>query len=118
MNVFSKLLVLGCGISCAWAAVIEGTTSDHAENVTIVDLEDRDTIVILTFSGPLTGGPARAAQHRNALVIAHANHSLDAEHARRAFALGQAVKVEGGATCTTVGGYETCRRWRLSGSHR
>ena len=102
----ATFLVLSFGTPCVWAAIIEGTHTGYAENVTIVNLEDRDEIVILTFSGPIIGGPACAAQHKNALVIGNGK-SLDAEHARRAFALGQAVKVWGGATCNAVSGYET-----------
>src|SRR5579862_4530910 len=106
-KLFATLLVLGCYIPCAWAGVTYGVNGGQAENVTIVNLEDRDGMVILTFSGPVLGGPACAAQHRNVLVIAHAKHSLDAVHARRAFALGQAVNVWGGSTCADVSGYET-----------
>jgi len=107
MKILAKFLVLSCGIPWALASVIAGTHSGHAENVTIVQLEDRDGIVMLTFSGALVGGPACADQHKNVLVIAHANHSLAAHHARRAFALGQVVKVGGDSTCRTVSGYET-----------
>jgi hypothetical protein len=100
------LLALAFFVPCTWAAVIDGTTSGRAENVTIVDLKDADGIVILTFSEPLKGGPACASQHRDALVIVNSS-SLDGDHARRAFQLGQALKVAGGGNCKRVSGYES-----------
>jgi hypothetical protein len=102
-----KFLVLSCGLPCAWSAISEGNASGHAENVTIVNLEDGEGIVILTFSDPLVGGPACAAQHKDVLVIANGNHSPDAEHARHAFSLGLALKVRGSGTCKKLDGYET-----------
>lgn len=107
MKFLATFLVLGFGIACARAALPEGTTSGHAKNVTIVNLEDGDGIVILTFSEPLIDGPACAAQHKNVLVIGNGNHSPDAERARRAYSLGQALEVWGGGNCKKVRGYET-----------
>lgn len=101
------LLLTAFGISGAWAAISDGTSSGQAINVTIVNIEDGDGYVILTFSGDLTKGPACAANHKNALVIGNGNNSPDAQRARRAFQLGQALKVSGGGNCKRVGGYET-----------
>jgi hypothetical protein len=100
-------LGLGFGIPCAWAAISDGTSSGHAEYVTINSIEDGDGLVILTFSGPLSDGPACAAQHRDALVIGNGIDSPDAEKARHAYKLAQVLKVAGGGNCKRVSGYET-----------
>jgi hypothetical protein len=100
-------LVTACGISLASAAVIEGTgPAGHANNVTIVSLEDRQSIVLLTLSGPLVGGPACAAQHPNVIVISN-SQSADAQKARKALALHKAIEVWGGGICNRAPTYET-----------
>jgi hypothetical protein len=107
MKLLALFLVLGFGIPCAWAAIMDGTSSGHAEYVTINSIDDEDKFVILTFSGPLSDGPACAAQHRDALVIGNGTKSLDAEKARHAYKTAQVLKVAGGGNCKRVSGYET-----------
>ena len=107
MKLSAIIVVLGFGVSCAWGALSDGTISGHAEYLTINSIEDRDTVVILTFSEPLHDGPACAAQHRDALVIGNGSTSLDAEKARQAYKIGQIVKVWGAGNCKKVSGYET-----------
>lgn len=109
MNLLTRvLIVLGLGISCGWTATLGvGTNPGHATNITIVNVEEKDGYVILTFSDDLSQGPPCAAKHRNALVIGNGNDSMDAIHARSEFKLGEAVKVWGAGECKRVSGYET-----------
>jgi hypothetical protein len=107
MKLLTIFLVLGFGVTCAWAAISDGNFSGHAEYVTINSIEEGDGFVILTFSGPLSGGPACAAQHKDALVIGNGNKSPDAETARHAYKTAQVLKVSGAANCKRVSGYET-----------
>jgi hypothetical protein len=107
MKLLAMFLVLGFGIPCAWAGLSDGTSSGHAEYVTINIIEEGDGYVILIFSGPLSDGPACGAQHKDALVIGNGNNSPDAEKARHAYKLAQVVKVSGGGNCKRVSGYET-----------
>jgi hypothetical protein len=107
MNLLAKLVVLGLGSSCAWAAIIDGTSSGRAENVTIVNMEVVGGVMTITFSGPLSQGPACAAQHKNALVIGNGDKSAAAQQARHMFQLGQGVKVRGSGSCNQLSGYES-----------
>lgn len=106
-RLLGMFLGLGFVVPCASAAISESNFSGHAEYVTIKSIEEGGGFVILTFSGPLSGGPACAAQHRDALVIGNGNNSPDAEKARHALKTAQVLKVSGAANCKRVSGYET-----------
>jgi len=104
---FLGQLLMALGASIAFAALIYGTESGKAENVTITDIKDGKGIVFVTLSSPLKGGPSCGAKNRSALVIGNGIDSPDAVTARRAFSLGQALKVAGGGICNAAEGFET-----------
>ena len=102
---FLVILIVAFGMSVAWAGIIRSNHCGYASNVTVVDIKDDEAtgLVVVTFSGPLKGGPACAAKNPNMLTIPTGRDSLDGITAQNAFKLGQAVQVRGAGICRKSG---------------
>jgi hypothetical protein len=101
---------VGCGprsgnLTCACATTPPAWPSDCAEHVSLINIEDSGDSLILTFSGPLTGGPACAAKHSNVQVID--KDSPWAQSVRIMLKTGRPLKVRGSGNCEAHNGYET-----------
>jgi hypothetical protein len=103
---FLATLLLVVFAADAAANVSRGLNGAEGKNMTITNLEEHDEFIVVTFSAPLESGAACAATHRNVLVLDGTRNVL-AQTARKAFSLGQAVNVWGGAACTRMKEFET-----------